>query len=209
MEETKECKTIELRSGKELPDPNKNQKPNTNNKEGSSYMEEENKDGWIEVQKPVPQQEQVRYVPKLPCPQRQLKHKLNQKLQEFLNNFRKLIINILFVEALEQMSNYARFMKQILSKKKRQEEFEIVALIEECIALLQKKLHPKLKDLGRFIIPYSIGSNFSCKTCCDLSISINMMPLSIYKKLGLGEVKLTIVKLQLADKSYIFPKGEI
>lgn len=81
MEENKECKTIELRSGKELPDPNKNQKPNTNNKEGSPYMEEDNKDGWIEVQKPVPQLEPVRYVPKLPCPQRQLKHKMNQKLQ--------------------------------------------------------------------------------------------------------------------------------
>lgn len=68
MEETKERKTIELRSGKELPDPIKNQKPTTNNKEGITYMEEENKDGWIEVQKTVPQLEPVRYVPKLPCP---------------------------------------------------------------------------------------------------------------------------------------------
>lgn len=35
------------------------------------------------------------------------------------------------------------------------------------------------------------------------------MPLSIYKKLGLGEVKPTTMKLQFADRSYIFPKGEI
>ena len=35
------------------------------------------------------------------------------------------------------------------------------------------------------------------------------MPLSIYKKLGLGEVQLTMVKLQLAGRTYIFPRGEI
>lgn len=107
------------------------------------------------------------------------------------------------------MHSYARFMKQILSNEKKPKEFEIVALNEECGAILQRKLPSKLKDLERFIIPSSIGSNFSCKALCDLGLSINLMQLSIQKKLGLGEAKPTTVKLQLANKSYIFPKGEI
>ena len=67
----------------------------------------------------------------------------------------------------------------------------------------------KLKDPGRFIIPCAIGSSFSCNALYDLGASINLMPLSIYKKLGLGEVQPTTVKLQLADRTYIFPRGKI
>lgn len=62
---------------------------------------------------------------------------MNKKFQEILNIFRKLTINIPFVEALEQMFRYAMFMKQIFSKKKRLEEFETVALNEECHAMFQ------------------------------------------------------------------------
>lgn len=61
---------------------------------------------------------------------------MNQTFQEFLNIFRKLTINITFAEALEQIPNYARFMKQILSKKTKLEEFETVALNEECNLVL-------------------------------------------------------------------------
>lgn len=61
-------------------------------------MEEENEDGSMEVQKPIRQLEPLRYVPKLPYPQKQQKHKMNQKFEEILNIFRNLIINIPFVE---------------------------------------------------------------------------------------------------------------
>lgn len=50
---------------------------------------------------------------------------------------------------------------------------------------------------------------FSCKGFCDFGTNINLMPLSIYKKLGLEEVKPITVKLQVANRSYIFPKEEI
>lgn len=84
-----------------------------------------------------------------------------------------------------------------------------MALNEECNAVQQWKLPLKLKDLGRFIIPCFIGSKFSCKALYELGASINLMSLSIYRKLGLGEVKITTLKLQLANKSYIFPREKI
>ena len=58
---------------------------------------------------------------------------------KFLEIFKKLHINILFAEALEKMPSYVKFMKDILSKKRRLGEFETIALTEECSAILQKK----------------------------------------------------------------------
>ena len=53
-------------------------------------------------------------------------------------------------------------MKQVLSKKRRLDEFKTVALNEECSTMLQRKLPPKLNDPGKFIILYAFGSSFSC-----------------------------------------------
>ena len=82
-------------------------------------------------------------------------------------------------------------------------------LTEECSAILQRKIPQKLKDPGSFTISCTIGDfNFN-KVLCDLGASINLMPLSIFRKLGLGEVKPTTVSLQLADRSIKHPRGII
>ncbi|XP_022889199.1 uncharacterized protein LOC111404654 [Olea europaea var. sylvestris] len=67
----------------------------------------------------------------------------------------------------------------------------------------------KKKDPGSFTIPCTIGSSSFDKALCDLGASINLMPLSVFKKLGLGKVKLTIVTLQLANRSLTYPQGII
>ncbi|XP_022889504.1 uncharacterized protein LOC111405046 [Olea europaea var. sylvestris] len=107
------------------------------------------------------------------------------------------------------MPNYAKFMKEVMSKKRKLEEYETVKLTEECSAILQKKLPQKRKDPGSFTIPCTIGSSSFEKALCDLGASINLMPLSVFKKLGLGEVKPTTVTLQLADRSLTYPRGII
>ncbi|XP_022872663.1 uncharacterized protein LOC111391644 [Olea europaea var. sylvestris] len=99
------------------------------------------------------------------------------------------------------MPSYVKFMKDILSNKRRLEEYETVALTEECSAILQKKLPPKLKDPGSFTIPCSIGNSMFERALCDLGASINLMPLSTFRKLGLGEARRTTISLQLADRS--------
>ena len=76
----------------------------------------------------------------VPYPQRLKKNKLNKQFTKFMEVFKKLHINIPFTDALEQMPNYVKFMKNILSRKRRLSDFEIVNLIEECSAILQRKL---------------------------------------------------------------------
>ncbi|XP_031252027.1 uncharacterized protein LOC116109930 [Pistacia vera] len=110
---------------------------------------------------------------------------------------------------LKQMPKYAKFLKEIITKNRRFEEHEMVMLTEECSALLLKKLPQKLRDPGSFTIPYTIGNVHFDKVLCDLGASVNLMQFSIYKKLGLREVKPTIVHLQLADRSIKYPKGVV
>ncbi|XP_061342861.1 uncharacterized protein LOC133289024 [Gastrolobium bilobum] len=107
------------------------------------------------------------------------------------------------------MSNYAKFMKDLLSKKRKLKEYKTVALTEECNAIIQKKLPPKLKDPGSFSIPIAIGNIEVGKALCDLGASINLMPLSMCKALEIKELKPTTVSLQLADRSIRRPDGVI
>ncbi|XP_022843171.1 uncharacterized protein LOC111366699 [Olea europaea var. sylvestris] len=97
------------------------------------------------------------------------------------------------------MSNYAKFMKEVMSRKRKLEEYETMELTEKCSTILRKKLSQKRKDLGSFTILYTIRSSSFDKALCDFGVSINLMPLSVFKKLGLREVKPTTVTLQLAD----------
>ncbi|XP_024961093.1 uncharacterized protein LOC112501637 [Cynara cardunculus var. scolymus] len=107
------------------------------------------------------------------------------------------------------MPSYAMFLKDILSKKKKLTEYETVALIEGCSALLSSKIPPKMKDPGSFTIPCSIGGKEIGKALCDLGASINLMPLSVFNTLGIGEARPTTVTLQLVDKSIAYPRGKI
>ncbi|XP_073152915.1 uncharacterized protein [Henckelia pumila] len=143
----------------------------------------------------------------MPFPQRFQKRGLDAQFAKFLEVFKKIHINIPFAETLERMPSYAKFMKEILSKKKKFAKFENVALTEECSAIIQKKLPQKLKDPDSFKIPCDIGGQFVGSSLCDLGESVNLMPISVYKKLGLTEMKPTRVMLQLADKSAKSPCG--
>ena len=126
-----------------------------------------------------------------------------------MNIFKKLHINIPFAEALEQMPGYVKFMKDVLSKKRKLGNYETVTLSEECSAILQKKFPPKLKDLGSFMIPCAIGNAVFERALCDLGVSINLMPWLIFKKLKLGEAGRITVTLHLADQSLTHPRGII
>lgn len=174
------------------------------NNEGSEQQQEEkNKEGSVE--KSVNKIPMIH--PPVPYPQRLHKQREDKQFSKFLEVFKKLQINIPFVEALEQMPSYAKFMKSILSRKKKLEDFETVALTEECSAVLQRKLPPKLKDPGSFTIPCTIGKMSFSKCLCDLGASINLMPLSVFNQLGLSAPRPINISLQLADRSITYPRG--
>ncbi|KAK8996661.1 hypothetical protein V6N11_081927 [Hibiscus sabdariffa] len=78
-----------------------------------------------------------------------------------------------------------------------------------CLALMHNKVPTKKIDPGSFTIECFIGHNYPTKALCDPGASINLMPKSVFQKLGIGEVKPTTVMLQLADYSYVQPEGKI
>ncbi|XP_022854793.1 uncharacterized protein LOC111376097 [Olea europaea var. sylvestris] len=149
------------------------------------------------------------YEPQIPFPQRLKKQKLEQRYKKFLEVFKKLHINILLADTLFQMPSYAKFLKDIISNKRQLEDHETIMLTEECSARIQKKLPPKLKDPRSFIVHCTIGEDYFDKVLCDFGASINLIPLSVFRKLGLGKAKTTTMTLQLADRSPTYPIGII
>ncbi|XP_020258775.1 uncharacterized protein LOC109835201 [Asparagus officinalis] len=201
---------ITLRSGKQY------ERPKMKENDGVDGHHEEKNKNVIDVDNETQTQEEEKvekyvapapYKPPLPFPQRLAKAKLEKQFGKFLEILKKLHINIPFTEAISQMPSYAKFLKEILSKKKKLEEYETVALTEECSAIIQNKLPPKLKDPGSFSIPCVIGNVSINRALCDLGASVSLMPMSICKKLGIGDLKPTTISLQLADRSVKYPVG--
>ena len=64
--------------------------------------------------------------------------------------------------------------------------------------MIQRKLLEKLRDPDSFTITCVVGEHTFKKALCDLGASINLMPLSVVKKLNLGELNPTTLSLQLS-----------
>ena len=82
-------------------------------------------------------------------------------------------------------------------------------LTATCSAVIKKTLPEKMKDPGSFTIPCVIGEFEFQKALCDSNASINLMPLSVAKKLSLGELTSTTVTLQMEDRTKAKPEGVI
>ncbi|KAJ9152411.1 hypothetical protein P3X46_025979 [Hevea brasiliensis] len=196
MNPREHCKVVTLRSGRTLVQLEVEPTEKTIEKSKGQIEkkeEEAKKDQEEEARKTKKLPEP--YQPPLPFPQRFQNAKLDKQFGKFMEVLQKLYINIPFIEALSQMPSYDKFLKEILSKKRKLEDYGTVALTEECSAILQNKLPPKLKDPRSFSIPCLIGNKKIDKALCDLGVSISLMPLSICKKLEIGELKPTTISL--------------
>ena len=107
------------------------------------------------------------------------------------------------------MPRYAKFLKDLLSNKKKLKEIFTTTIGAGCSAILQNKVPQKMKDPESFTIPCLIGDLPVEKALADLGAGINLMPYSLFQKLNLGEPKPTRMSLQLADCSVKFPRGII
>ncbi|XP_075521359.1 uncharacterized protein LOC142554582 [Primulina tabacum] len=158
-----QCKAVTLRSGKELevqsPKEMVENEKSVEDVEFEVITENKVEDSKTKVVQPPA------FKPAIPYPQRFKKKSLDDQFAKFLEIFKKIHINIPFVDALEQMPNYAKFIKDVMSKKRKLQEFETVKLTEECSAILQKKLPQKLKDPGSFTIPCFIGTRDPLESC--------------------------------------------
>ncbi|XP_022158600.1 uncharacterized protein LOC111025057 [Momordica charantia] len=82
-------------------------------------------------------------------------------------------------------------------------------MTKTCSTILTSKIPSMMKDPESFTIPVSIGGQKIGLALCDLGASINLMPLLIYNKLGIGEARPTTVTLQLTDRSSTYLEGKI
>nr|GEX92515.1 DNA-directed DNA polymerase [Tanacetum cinerariifolium] len=147
----------------------------------------------------------------LPYPSRLTKEKLREKddilAAKFMEIFRDLHFELSFTNALIHMPKFAPMFKMLLNKKDKLIELTKTSLNENCFAVVLKKLPEKLGDLGRFLIPCDFSKFDNCLALADLGASINLMPLSIWKKLRLSTLNDTKMVLELADRTISKPTG--
>nr|GEX32487.1 reverse transcriptase domain-containing protein [Tanacetum cinerariifolium] len=147
----------------------------------------------------------------LPYPSRLQEEKLREKddilAAKFIEIFRDLHFKLSFADALVHMPKFAPMFKKLLNNKDKLIELTKMPLNENCSAVVLKKLPEKLGDPGRFLIPCEFLEFDNCLSLADLGASINLMTLSIWKKLRLPTLNDTKMVLELADRTISKPTG--
>ncbi|XP_023770776.1 uncharacterized protein LOC111919451 [Lactuca sativa] len=118
-----------------------------------------------------------------------------------------LQINIPFIEAVAQIPNYAKFLKELLTNKKKMEEVQEVVLNKNCSAAMLYKLPKKKGDPGSLTLTCQFGNLATIHALADLGASVNLMPYSFFKKLDLSEPRPIRMAIHLANKTVTFPRG--
>nr|XP_009776693.1 PREDICTED: uncharacterized protein LOC104226397 [Nicotiana sylvestris] len=145
--------------------------------------------------------------PPAPFPQRLAKHQKEEQYKKFFEMLKQIQENIPLIEALKEMPGYTKMMKDLMSWKFDFQDLATVTLTQICSAVVTRPIAEKLSDPGSFTIPCTIGNFAFAKAICDLGANINLMPLTIYKRLGIGRARPTSMFLQLADRTVKRPFG--
>nr|GEZ83964.1 reverse transcriptase domain-containing protein [Tanacetum cinerariifolium] len=147
--------------------------------------------------------------PTIPYPSRANKQKLRKKddmlALKFLEIFRNLHFELSFTDALLHMPKFALMFKSLLNNKEKLFDLATTSVNENCSTVILKKLPEKLGDPGKFLIPCDFPEFDEFLALADLDSSINLMPLSIWRKLSLPELTSTQMILELADRSTTRP----
>jgi hypothetical protein len=124
-------------------------------------------------------------VPKIPYPERLQAPKKGGKLEDILEVFKQVQINISFLDAIQQIPSYAKFLKDLVTVKRKTNVPKKAFMTEEVSAILQCKLPLKDKDPGCLTITCMIGVSQIERALLDLGASVNLLPYSVYLQLGL------------------------
>ena len=149
----------------------------------------------------------IRIPPPFPQVLRKKKNYVNQT--EMLEVLRQVKVNIPLLDMIKQVPTYAKFLKDLCTVKKGLNVNKKAFLTEQVSAIIECKTPVKYKDPGCPTISVNIGGISVEKALLDLGASVNLFPYSMYKQLGLGELKPTSITLSLADRSIKIPKGTI
>ncbi|XP_062145318.1 uncharacterized protein LOC133852563 [Alnus glutinosa] len=130
-----------------------------------------------------------------------------RKFEDILEVFKQVQINIPFLDAIQQVPSYAKFLKDLVTVKRKTNVPKKVCLTEQVSSILQCRLPIKYKDPGCPTISCTISISHIEKALLDLGANVNLLPYSVYLQLRLGELKPTSMTLQLADQSVKIPRG--
>nr|GEV42925.1 reverse transcriptase domain-containing protein [Tanacetum cinerariifolium] len=161
---------------------------------------------------PIPEPDVPNTLPKpnITYPSRlndqKLRKKSTNQMEKFFQIIQDLHFDISFADALLLMPKFASAIKSLLANKDKLFNLSKIPLNENCSTMLLKKLPEKLGNLGKFLIPCDFSGMDVCHALAYLGTSINLMPLSIWKKISLPELTPTWMTLELADRSITRPK---
>ena len=186
---------ITLRSGKEVDQPMP--KPVEESRQGEELQPEHI----------LLKEDSMKYRIPPPFPQALRGKKKATQQAGILEVLRQVKVNIPLLDIIKQVPAYAKFLKDLCTIKKGLGIEKKAFLTEHVSAIIQSKYPVKYKDPGSPTISFNIGGNCIDKSLLDLGASVNLMPYSVYKQLGLGELKPTNITLSLADRSVKIPKG--
>ncbi|GKB10479.1 reverse transcriptase domain-containing protein, partial [Tanacetum coccineum] len=154
----------------------------------------------IPVSAPMPNLE-----PTIPYPSRRnderRRQKANDQIEKFYEIFKDLSFKISLTDALILMPKFASTLKALIENKEKLSEMARTPLNEHCSAVILNKLPEKLGDPGKFRIPCDFPRMDECLALADLGASINLLPLSVWKRISLPELTPTCMTLELADRS--------
>ena len=186
---------ITLRSGKEVDQPMP--KP----------VEESRQEEELQSEHILLKEDSMKYSIPPPFPQALRGKKKASQQAGILEVLRQVKVNIPLLDIIKQVPAYAKFLKDLCTIKKGLGIEKMAFLTEQVSAIIQSKNAVKYKDPGSPTISVNIGGNYIDKSLLDLGASVNLLPYSMYKQLGLGELKPTNITLSLADRSVKIPKG--
>ncbi|KAL5827957.1 hypothetical protein ACOSQ3_019799 [Xanthoceras sorbifolium] len=145
----------------------------------------------------------------VPFPQALQTRKLPGNHGEILEHLQQVKVNLPLLHVIKQVPAYAKVIKDLCTVKRKHNVKKTAFLTEQVSAVIEQKTPPKYKDPGCPIIACHIGTHEFGQALLDLGASVNLMPYSVYLRLGLGEIKPTSVVLQLADRSVRKPRGVV
>ena len=186
---------ITLRSGKEVDQPMP--KP----------VEETRKGEELEPEHIFLKEDSMKHCMPPPFPQALRSKKKASQQAGILEVLRQVKVNIPLLDIIKQVPAYEKFLKDLCRIKKGLGIEKKAFLTEQVSAIIQSKNPVKYKDPGSPTISVNIGGTCIDKALLDLGASVNLLPYSVYKQLGLEELEPTNIPLSLADRSVKIPKG--
>jgi hypothetical protein len=186
---------VTLRSGRQVDNHVVDPKVDIAGQEEEASGNKEERDVEPSTATPIVKDPPRSFVPKAPYPERLQAPKKGGKFEDILEVFKQVQINIPFLDAIQQILSYAKFLKDLITVKRKTNVPKKAFLTEQVSSILQCKLPIKYKDPGCPTITCMIGVSQIERALLNLGASVNLLPYSVYVQLGLGDLKPTSMTL--------------